>query len=104
VLPLGVRIDVSKARDKAIPFYLKMGYLFVRDSAFDFGLWQARCGLIAYPADSRHPGRFADVFAGLSDPCELRDGERFTASYRDVVAALRDSPEPSKEECRAVGT
>ena len=92
VLPLGVRIDVSKARLKAIPFYMRMGYCFVRDSLFEFERWSTRCGLIAYPATPHHASRLADLFRKIDNPCDIqrsRNARQFTASYSDfaVIAA-----------------
>lgn len=79
----GVRLDVSKARLKAIPFYLRMGYLFVRNSVFEFERWKTHCGLIALPANSEHVS-VAPVFASVADPVDLtssRYASKFTSSY-----------------------
>ena len=73
VLSRGVRIDVSKVRLKAIPFYLRMGYYFVRDSVFDFERWNVRCGIICYPADPNNRSSISHVFAGIDNPCNLAD-------------------------------
>lgn len=92
VLPLGIRIDVSKARLKAIPFYMKMGYCFIRDTVFNFERWNARCALIAHPANEKYPSRFANLFAGIGSPCDLSVSpkrESFTNSYREFVLASR---------------
>ncbi len=90
VLPMGVRIDVSKARLKAIPYYMRMGYVFVQDSIFRFHHWDAMCGLIVYPANAAHRGQFWKVFENIDSPCDLLasvNANRFSASYRDVRRA-----------------
>ncbi len=97
VLPLGIRMNVSKARVKAIPFYLRMGYFFVRESVFDFERWHARCALIALPADPNHSSKIADVFHGVSDPCNLAASpnfERYTTSYREFLTAIQHHEHP----------
>ena len=97
VLPLGIRMDVSKVRVKAIPFYLRMGYYFVRESVFDFERWDAQCALIALPANPNHPSKIADVFHGISDPCDLAaspNSVRYTTSYREFVAAIQHHEHP----------
>lgn len=87
VLPLGIRIDVSKARYKAIPFYMKkMGYFFVRDSYFTFQRWAVPCGLIACPANASCQSRLADIFQTIDEPCDLSrliGCGRFITSYHD---------------------
>lgn len=94
VIPLGVRIDVSKARLKAIPYYMKMGYFFVRDSIFKFERWDARCGLIAYPANPQHKSKLTEVFQGIGNPCELSEsssGNKFTTSFREFTTLTKSN-------------
>ncbi len=86
VIPMGIRLDVCKARLKAIPYYMKrLGYYYVKGSQFDFDLWKARCGLIALPANPGHHSALSDVFEGIHNPCvfdlPLDDG-CFTSSYK----------------------
>lgn len=95
ILSLGVRIDVSKARLKAIPYYLKLGYFFVRDSDFTFERWKVRCALIAYPATPHHQTKLTDVFQGIENPCELSSSinrHKFTASYREFATLTKSTP------------
>lgn len=92
VLTRGVRLDVSKVRGDAAPFYLRMGYLFLRGSVFAFDAWQTTCGLIAYPANSLHRGRYADLFAGIDHPFDLEPNLwRFESNYRAVRAEFKKS-------------
>jgi hypothetical protein len=84
----GVRIDVSKARLKAIPFYMRIGYLFVRDSLFRFDKWDTPCALMALPADPNHRSRLAHLFLDVEDTCDLSGSalrDRFTDSYREFA-------------------
>jgi GNAT superfamily N-acetyltransferase len=83
----GVRLDVSKARIRAIPFYLRLGYVFVRKSIFTFNRWDTKCGLIALPANRHHPSRLAPLFAGVADPCDLTaspNSTKFSSSLEHV--------------------
>lgn len=92
VLPLGIRIDVSKARVKAIPFYLKMGHFFVREATFQFDRWNAKCGFVACPANAEYGGVFSSIFSTISDPCDLSlspNFNLFTRSYRDFIAETK---------------
>ena len=96
VIPLGIRIDVSKVRLDAIPFYLRMGYLYLKAPPFDFDRWALRCGLVACPVDPKHPTCFSSLFSGVKDPCELdRSGyrEHFTGSYQEFRRFVR-APRP----------
>jgi hypothetical protein len=91
VLPLGVRIDVSKARLELIPYYMRMGYLFLRDSIFQFDRWNVRCGLLAFPANAAHPSKFSALFTGVDEPCDLATSPHaglFVASYHDYLSAV----------------
>ena len=90
VLPLGIRLDVSKARLKAIPFYMRMGYYFVRDSVFEFERWNVRCALIAYPATPYYHTALSEVFRWINDHCDLTispHAHMFCSSYREFVNA-----------------
>ena len=83
VLQRGIRIDVTKARLKAVPFYLRMGYVVMRDSLFQFDRWNAKCVLIAHPADPQHPSPMSSVFNGICDPCCLCVSENTDLFIRD---------------------
>jgi len=88
VLPLGIRIDVSKARLKAVPYYLKMGYHFIRDSVFEFERWKTCCGLIAYPANPEYKTNLSKIFSGIEYPCDLGKSvnrNQFISSYREFT-------------------
>lgn len=92
-LPLGIRIDVSKARVKAIPFYLKMGHFFVRKAIFEFERWNAKCGFVVSPANAAYGGVFNDIFAGISNPCDLSTSPHFdcfSRSYRHFIAETKN--------------
>ncbi len=98
VISKGVRIDVSKARLKAIPFYLKMGYWFIRDSFFSFGKWDALCGLIAYPVHPMHPGQVSHVFREVIDPMDLSlslNRDKFIDSQREFLTLAKPYREKS---------
>jgi hypothetical protein len=98
VLPLGIRIDVSKARLKAVPFYMRMGYLFVRESIFDFGRWSARCGLIAFPATPNHSSKLSHLFSNIDNPCDLSmpaTADRFVTTRSDFYRLV------DTNECKA---
>ncbi len=92
VLPQGIRLDVSKARLKTVPFYMRLGYFFVAHKPFPFTGWQRElglreCVLLAFPADCQHPSPIQEVFTGTSDPCRLGEtpwADRFIAKWRDA--------------------
>lgn len=88
----GVRIDVSKVRLSTVPYYLKLGYYFIKDSVFEFDRWEARCGLVALPARPDSPSKLSGVFAGIDRPCNLEQSPNsamFCRTYREFVAATR---------------
>jgi hypothetical protein len=86
VLPLGVRLDVSKARLSAIPYYMrKLNYYYVLGSQFEFHRWRTRCALIAYPAHTGRGDAISDLFQGISHECDVtkrRYWHRFTDSLK----------------------
>jgi len=85
----GIRLDLTKVRREMIPYYLRLGYLFVRKSCFLFDKWDIPCGLIAYPANERHEGQFSDLFCGLNMQCDLSAPEirdRFTSCRKTAFA------------------
>ena len=83
VLKKAIRIDVTKARLNAVPFYLRMCYVVVRDSLFQFDRWDAKCVLIAHPADPQHPSPMSPLFKDICDPCCLRVSENTDLFIRD---------------------
>lgn len=90
----GIRIDVTKARLKAIPFYLKMGYHFIKDSIFEFERWNARCALIAYPVNAKYRTKLADIFVDVHNPCELDrspHAKSFISSYKEFSNVTNQS-------------
>lgn len=92
VLPQGIRLDVSKARLKTVPFYMRLGYFFVAHRPFPFTGWQhelglRECVLLAFPADAEHPSPIQSVFTSASAPCRLSEtpwADRFVAKWRDA--------------------
>jgi predicted GNAT family N-acyltransferase len=69
-LDYGMRLDVSKARVDAIPFYLKIGYMFLPGTLHEFQNWRCQCGLIALPADKRRASWFQDLFEHVVLPTD----------------------------------
>jgi hypothetical protein len=98
ILPMGARIDVTKARLDAIPFYMRMGYFFVRSSVFRFRRWDAWCGLIAFPAHSRYRNRFSDLFTQIENPCDLDQlstRQQFVQSFREFQSLTAELSQAS---------
>jgi len=89
VLDLGVRLNVSTARLDAIPFYLRQGAVFIRDSCFFLQkseTWRAHCGLIAIPACSNVRGDLATLFDAIDRPCNLQTSAHsrmYISQYRE---------------------
>ena len=89
MLPLGMLANVAVARVEAIPFYMRQGFVFVRDSLFHYDRWSTLCGLIAVVADSRRPSPYADVFRSAELPPSfpnLEDPQRFISSFKEFRA------------------
>ena len=104
VLPMGIRIDISKARIDAIPFYMRQGYTFVRDSFFLFDKcdgWTAICGLIAFPAHPKVKSRLSFLFEDIASPCDLTQSpydHMFVREYREYATLLNTFRRDQREE------
>lgn len=86
-IEIGMRVDVSKVRRRAIPYYLRIGAYYLRDSCFLFERWNVECGLVAMPVNPSAPSPFVDLFSRVPDPCGLAVSEhsgRFTRDVRDL--------------------
>jgi hypothetical protein len=88
----GVRVDVSKVRRRAIPYYVRMGSYFVKGSLFAFDKWQVECGLVAMGTASTRLTPFSSVFADVVDAIDIysRHPDKLTTDVSDVRRAKAD--------------
>jgi len=90
-ISLGIRVDVSQVRRRAIPYYLRIGGFHQKGSHFAFERWKVTCGLVAFPVHPDVGSPFADLFASVSDPCQLATTvhrDRFTRLLSDVRQSM----------------
>lgn len=103
LLPAGVRIDVSKARIKALPYYFRMGYSLIKRSEFWFGKWGGYCALIAHPAHNSYRSPLSALFESITDPCDLAASEysheftRDARNYRKHLPTLKELHEQPRK-------
>lgn len=67
----GVRIDASKVRRRAIPYYVRLGAYFMRGSVFTFDRWHVRCGLVAMSASPAAVGPLASLLRHAPEPVDI---------------------------------
>lgn len=103
VVPLGIRLGVSKVRLNAVPFYIRTGALLIRDTVFQFDKWDALCALVAQPVNAGVPSRFAALFEQVPDPCALVASPHwamFTRSHQESLAtAVQKQVELNETSC-----